>query len=283
MIASNSLSLLCCLTADKKPLLHEKGIVGFKINISRTSVFLIYPVFMIIAFWLIGIFFALMVSVMVIWNARKVEPPVLAASISLIFALPAFRNSAPQSPPIGIIVNMWTLHTFHTLTCLWKLWILRFASFIALRVVFNCVADTLCWPAMCMCMCMYVCALSSGCTLDVSSFYWTMIFVIIGVVGLIVRYLMQAPNPPPGGDIQSMVTAKIRAINRKRRGIDDGCCGDDDDDGTSMKDIKWAIQAIESPHPTLISFQCHPVDWWMDVHTWNIHMCVRMCTKRSKL
>jgi hypothetical protein len=73
------------------------------INITRTDVFRLYPVFMIIAFWLVGGFFSLMASLLVIWNRAKVEAPMLGASISLIFALPVFRNTAPQSPPIGTI------------------------------------------------------------------------------------------------------------------------------------------------------------------------------------
>jgi hypothetical protein len=59
-------------------------------------------VFLIIAFWMVGLSVAVLASVIVIWNRKKVEPPVLGSVIALIFALPTFRNSAPQSPPIGI-------------------------------------------------------------------------------------------------------------------------------------------------------------------------------------
>jgi hypothetical protein len=48
-----------------------------------------------------------------------------------------------------------------------------------------------------------------------------MLFVIIGVIGLILRYLIQAPAPPAGGDIQQLLFSKAVAANRKLRGIED--------------------------------------------------------------
>jgi hypothetical protein len=57
--------------------------------------------------------------------------------------------------------------------------------------------------------------------MDVVSFYWAMLCVIISTVGLICRYLQQAPAPPPGGDIQQLMFTKIGALNRKVRGIDE--------------------------------------------------------------
>ncbi|ELR20197.1 uncharacterized protein ACA1_116690 [Acanthamoeba castellanii str. Neff] len=160
LIVNKAISYGFTFSVGDQPTFQDIGATDFMINITRTDVFRLYPVFMIIAFWLVGGFFSLMASLLVIWNRAKVEAPMLGASISLIFALPVFRNTAPQSPPIG-------------------------------------------------------------CTLDVCSFYWAMLFVIIGVIGLILRYLIQAPAPPAGGDIQHLLFSKAVAANRKLRGIED--------------------------------------------------------------
>lgn len=42
-----------------------------------------------------------------IWfRDRKVEPPTIGLCASLIFALPAIRNTQPDSPPIGCTVDV---------------------------------------------------------------------------------------------------------------------------------------------------------------------------------
>jgi len=56
---------------------------------------------MILSFLLIGISVGIFASITVIWNMRTVEGEILGASIALIFALPAFRATAPQNPPYG--------------------------------------------------------------------------------------------------------------------------------------------------------------------------------------
>jgi hypothetical protein len=176
-----------------KPTFQDVGETEFKVHIVRTSVFQLYPVFMIIAFWLVGIFFSLLASMIVIWNRAKVEAPLLGASISLIFALPAFRNTAPQGPPIGAFGLVFVV------------------SFPLQATYLSCYA---------------------GCTLDVVSFYWAMLFVIIGVIGLLLRYMMQAPPPPTGGDIQHLFLSKASAANRRLRGIEDDIADD-----VPMKDM----------------------------------------------
>jgi len=73
---------------------------------------------------------------LVVTEWRKIEAPLVSLYPALLFGLPALRNTAPSSPPIG-------------------------------------------------------------CLLDTSSFYWSMLFVIAGVVTVPIKYLIQAPRPPP--------------------------------------------------------------------------------------
>lgn len=135
---------------------------------------MLYPVFQIVAFWLIGLSFCIFTSVTVLWNKRRIEGPVMAGSIGLIFALPAFRNTAPGSPPIGIRILPRDLPQMGTH------------------------------------------ASSSGCTLDVCSFYWAMIFVVLCFIGLVARYLITAPPPPPQRDIQPLLGSILAKVNEMR-------------------------------------------------------------------
>ncbi|KAI9032403.1 hypothetical protein DFJ74DRAFT_654318 [Hyaloraphidium curvatum] len=76
--------------------------VSTTISISRLTTVKVYAMFTCIISWVL----ALAVTLLFIdsaWSKHRVEAPILALAIALVFALPALRNSNPGIPPIGTV------------------------------------------------------------------------------------------------------------------------------------------------------------------------------------
>ncbi len=55
--------------------------------------------------WILSL--TILTLITTIWfRDRKVEPPIIGLCASLIFALPAIRNTQPDSPPIGCTADV---------------------------------------------------------------------------------------------------------------------------------------------------------------------------------
>jgi len=78
----------------------------YSVIITRSGSFLVYPIFQMIAFWALGLWMALFALVVGIFKMKKAEPAVVSFTLSLLFALPAFRNTAPLSPPFGCTLDI---------------------------------------------------------------------------------------------------------------------------------------------------------------------------------
>ncbi|KAJ3042476.1 hypothetical protein HDV00_007247 [Rhizophlyctis rosea] len=74
------------------------------VKVTRAVATKIYSILIIILCWVLSIL--IMTATVGIWMLdRKVEPPIIAASGALLFALPAIRNAQPLVPPIGSVAD----------------------------------------------------------------------------------------------------------------------------------------------------------------------------------
>jgi len=73
--------------------------------------------------------------------------------------------------------------------------------------------------------------MNPGCTLDVCAFYWSMLAAVISFIGLLLRYIMQAPPARQDHDVQQFLASKTRNLSLKlgrknakftEKGDDDG-------------------------------------------------------------
>ncbi|KAJ3215068.1 hypothetical protein HDU67_000848 [Dinochytrium kinnereticum] len=75
------------------------------VNMRRSGTAKFFSLMVIAIMWtLVLLIVALTISVW--WDWRKVEPPVIAFAISLLFALPAVRSAQPGIPPIGCTADV---------------------------------------------------------------------------------------------------------------------------------------------------------------------------------
>mmetsp|Transcript_27950 Transcript_27950/g.45375 ORF Transcript_27950/g.45375 Transcript_27950/m.45375 type:complete len:555 (+) Transcript_27950:91-1755(+) len=91
--------------ADKA---KAKSVTGSKlivINVNRTGIFIMYPVFVIIGMWAVSIVAFGLAARVAIYRNRRAELPMLIVYSGMTFALPMFRNSAPLAPPIGCLMD----------------------------------------------------------------------------------------------------------------------------------------------------------------------------------
>lgn len=72
------------------------------LTVSRRQI--IYQVFLLVAFWVIMVIEISLIIMYTVFHA-KLEAPVLIFKTTLLFALPAIRNSMPESPPLGIVLD----------------------------------------------------------------------------------------------------------------------------------------------------------------------------------
>jgi hypothetical protein len=75
-----------------------------KLVISRAPTQKFFSVFIVLILWTIslGIF---SMSIAHLWYSRKVEAPTIGVVITMLFALPAVRNTQPGVPPIGTTLD----------------------------------------------------------------------------------------------------------------------------------------------------------------------------------
>ncbi|KAJ3412160.1 hypothetical protein HDV05_001135 [Chytridiales sp. JEL 0842] len=74
--------------------------IGFDVSFKRSVTTRFFSVFVMVLMWILaGLAFVVALS---IWTrGRKVEPPTIAYSAALLFAMAAVRNTQPGVPPIG--------------------------------------------------------------------------------------------------------------------------------------------------------------------------------------
>ncbi|KAJ3318455.1 hypothetical protein HDV06_000485 [Boothiomyces sp. JEL0866] len=77
----------------------------FSITFIRNRIAKMFAFFIFTIMWLLSIA-ALTVAFYVLMGTKKVEPPIIAVTASLLFALPAIRNIQPGAPVIGCTLDV---------------------------------------------------------------------------------------------------------------------------------------------------------------------------------
>jgi len=92
---------------DATPVEMQSGLYyQIDITCSRPGMFKVYPIFVVVAFWMIIFLEFTVIITMVFFELRKaIEFANVAFFSGLIFALPSFRNSMPLAPPFGVSVD----------------------------------------------------------------------------------------------------------------------------------------------------------------------------------
>ncbi|KAI8848041.1 hypothetical protein BC829DRAFT_394926 [Chytridium lagenaria] len=75
-------------------------IIRLDFNVSRSLTTIFFSTLVMVIMWVLSLL-AFTLAVTLWMRGRKVEPPTIAFSIALIFALPGIRNTQPGTPPIG--------------------------------------------------------------------------------------------------------------------------------------------------------------------------------------
>ncbi|KAJ3185802.1 hypothetical protein HDU85_001170 [Gaertneriomyces sp. JEL0708] len=74
-------------------------------SIKRATTTKLFVVVLTIFMWVLSLL-AFILAVNVWWTNRQVEPPTIAVTVSMMFALPSIRNSQPHAPPIGSTLDV---------------------------------------------------------------------------------------------------------------------------------------------------------------------------------
>ncbi|KNC96613.1 uncharacterized protein SPPG_08196 [Spizellomyces punctatus DAOM BR117] len=74
-------------------------------KISRTFTTQFFSVMVSILLWILSLL-VISISLNIVMRGRKVEPPVIAFSAAILFAIPGVRNAQPGIPPIGSNVDV---------------------------------------------------------------------------------------------------------------------------------------------------------------------------------
>ncbi|KAI8831374.1 hypothetical protein BC829DRAFT_115591 [Chytridium lagenaria] len=82
--------------------------VALRVAVSRSLTTRFFSLIVNVIMWALSLL-SLTLSTTLWLRDRKVEPPTLGLSISLLFALPTLRNSQPNIPAIGCLVDIVTL------------------------------------------------------------------------------------------------------------------------------------------------------------------------------
>ncbi|RKO94664.1 hypothetical protein BDK51DRAFT_29638, partial [Blyttiomyces helicus] len=80
------------------------GIVAVHVEFTRSWMIRFFAIGIFLLMWLLS-FAILVLAVSLCWRRRKVEPPTIAVTLSMLFALPTVRNIMPGIPPLGIIFD----------------------------------------------------------------------------------------------------------------------------------------------------------------------------------
>lgn len=86
-----------------------RGFVEFTVTFRRSGLFKLYPIFMILSLWVIALVTFYVAVKFSLFSPKPVPPPLVAAYVALLFALPAYRKSAPGDPPLGAAASRFIL------------------------------------------------------------------------------------------------------------------------------------------------------------------------------
>ncbi|KAJ3105299.1 hypothetical protein HDU96_008612 [Phlyctochytrium bullatum] len=78
----------------------EPLVVSFDFTVGRARLTLVFSVFVMIVMWMLALLGFAFTSFLLAWGLKS-EPPVIAYSVAMLFALPGVRNTQPGGPPIG--------------------------------------------------------------------------------------------------------------------------------------------------------------------------------------
>jgi hypothetical protein len=81
------------------------GVINLRIDARRTTIGMIYPVFLIVAFWIITLALGTLGLAIIVHEYRRVEAGVILLFSGSLFAVPSLRNTAPLSPPFGCTLD----------------------------------------------------------------------------------------------------------------------------------------------------------------------------------
>ncbi|KAJ3110798.1 hypothetical protein HDU96_006260 [Phlyctochytrium bullatum] len=85
---------------DLKQTPEEGSSIQLNFTVSRARVTLFFSGLIMAIMWMLSLLaFSLAITLYI--RGRKIEPPTIGFSVSMLFALPGLRNSQPGSPPIG--------------------------------------------------------------------------------------------------------------------------------------------------------------------------------------
>ncbi|MFD0415044.1 DUF4436 domain-containing protein [Streptomyces sp. NPDC127108] len=83
---------------------EEDGVAVFRLGLERSTSVLIFSVFMMAAMWALAV--AVLIGAWFLLSRRKgLTWPALGWMAATLFALAAFRNTAPGAPPIGSLLD----------------------------------------------------------------------------------------------------------------------------------------------------------------------------------
>ncbi|KAI8910270.1 hypothetical protein EDD86DRAFT_246655 [Gorgonomyces haynaldii] len=83
---------------------RSNGARVLTVNLTRSMTTILYSILILIIMWILSLTIFIL-SVTLWFRERKVEPPTIAVSAALLFALPAIRNTQPGAPTIGITAD----------------------------------------------------------------------------------------------------------------------------------------------------------------------------------
>ncbi|KAJ3314772.1 hypothetical protein HDU76_002356 [Blyttiomyces sp. JEL0837] len=84
---------------------NDGSVLQLQLKYSRSGTTQFFSVLVMVIMWTLSLL-SITLSTTLWMRERKVEPPTLAVSISLLFALPAVRNSQPGIPAIGCTADV---------------------------------------------------------------------------------------------------------------------------------------------------------------------------------
>ena len=84
----------------------EVSFLDILIKFSRTGTTKFFSIFVVILMWALSASQLVLCIDHLFLRPREALPPTIGFSIALLFALPALRNTQPEVPPIGVIVDV---------------------------------------------------------------------------------------------------------------------------------------------------------------------------------
>ncbi|KAI9338392.1 hypothetical protein DFJ73DRAFT_848003 [Zopfochytrium polystomum] len=89
-------------------------LIAFQLVLQRSWTVKFFSFIITAIIWILPCL-ALFLAVTLVQTSRTPEPPVMSMSISLLFALPAVRNSQPQVPPFGTTLDAFSFYLAYML------------------------------------------------------------------------------------------------------------------------------------------------------------------------